>query len=110
MKLTSDQAAQLLGSPLTENEVIKRLMRDYPSHEQTMRSVLIRKISRFSRIQMFFCLSDEATAFNRMGFLRRIRPPTMHNGHLKRLENFGPFSKVRLSLNEGQVIAMIVEP
>lgn len=111
MKLTPDQAAQLLGSPLTENESDQTIERDYPYQDQTLTISFDKENQQILSFQMFFLpLVDEATAFTRMGVLRRDLPPTITTDVLKVWNTYGPFSKVRLSLNEGQVIAMIVEP
>ncbi|GAK58328.1 flp pilus assembly protein TadD [Candidatus Vecturithrix granuli] len=110
-RLNAEQIAQRLGTPLAENESEQTIDRDYTYQDQTLTISFDKEKHQILSFQMFFLpLVDETTAFARMGVLRRDLPPTIATDMLKVWNTYGPFSKVRLSLNEGQVIAMIVEP
>lgn len=110
-QLNVEQLAQRLGTPLSENESEQTIDHDYTYQNQTLTISFDKETRQILSFQMFFLpLVDEAAAFARMGVLRRDLPPTITTDILKVWNTYGPFSKVRLSLNEGQVIAMIVEP
>ena len=111
LRLNAEQAAQQLGKPLAENESDQTIDCDYTYQNQTLTISFDKEKHQILSFQMFFLpLVDETTAFARMGVLRRDLPPTITTDILKVWNAYGPFSKIRLSLNEGQVIAMIVEP
>ena len=109
--LTSEQIAARLGPPLSENEGELTIDRDYTYQGQTLTINFDKDRQSVVSFQMFFMpLVDEARAFELMGIQRLELAPTLDTDILRVWNTYGPFSKIRVSLNEGQVIAMIVEP
>jgi hypothetical protein len=53
---------------------------------------------------------DEADAFAHIGLIRHNISPTVASDVLKVWSPYDKFSKVRLSINETKVVAIIVEP
>ena len=111
LPLNAEQITQVLGPPLSEDEGDSTLDRDYTYQEHTLTIGFDKANHNIVSLQMFFLpLVDEATAFTRIGLLQRDLPPLISSDVLKVWSPYGNFSKVRLSLNEGKVIAIIVEP
>lgn len=111
MGLDPNSLAQLLGPPLTEYDGGQTLDREYDYQGRTL-TIHVDKVSRkIVSAQIFFLPPvDEATALKQIGAEQLDITPTIHSDMMKVWSPYGEFSKLRLSLSEGQVIAVIVEP
>ncbi len=102
---------QALGSPILESEGDVTFDRDYHYHNHTLTIRFDKSSGNVVSLQMFFLPPvDEAAALSRIGVIQRDTPPSISTNMLKVWSPYGRFSKVRLSVNEGEVIAIIVEP
>ena len=111
-KLDAEQISQLLGPPLMETEGEETLDRDYQYHGETLNISFDKDGQKVLSFQMFFLPPvDESLAFSQIGVQKQTDVvPTIDSEMLKVWGPYGQFSKLRLSLSEGRVIAVIVEP
>ena len=111
MSLDLNSLGQLLGPPVMEYDGEHTLDREYAYQGRTL-TIRVDKVSqKILSAQIFFLPPvDEATALAQIGAQQLDIVPTMHSDMLKVWSPYGEFSKLRLSLSEGQVIAVVVEP
>ena len=110
--LDAEQITQLLGPPLLETEEGVTLDRDYHYQGETLSISFDKESREVVSFQMFFLPPvNEAQALSQIGLPEDADAvPTINSDMLKVWGPYGQFSKLRLSLSEGQVIAIIVEP
>ncbi len=110
--LNAEQVSKLLGPPLMESEGATTFDRDYPFRGETLNISFDKKTRQSVSFQMFFLPPvDQNRAFAQIGLKEEAGAvPVIDNDMLKVWGSYGPFSKLRLSLSEGRVIAVIVEP
>lgn len=109
--LKSDRIEKLLGAPTNEVEGEETIDRDYNYRGNTLTISFDKKKKRVVSFQMFFMPPiEEAAALKNIGIIPRQISPTITSNLLKVWTPYDQFSKVRLSLNNGNVIAIIVEP
>jgi acetoacetate decarboxylase len=103
--------AEVLGPPDLEQESDQTIERDYAYHGQTLTLRFDKNTGDIVSAQMFFLPPvDEAAAFELIGLPRRNAAPTIDTDLLRVWTPYGNLAKVRLSLNNGQVMAIIIEP
>ncbi len=109
--LNADKLSQFLGQPLSETKEEDTLDREYNYQGNTLTISFDKKKKKIMSFQMFFVPPvDESMALSNIGIVPRKIEPTITSDLLKVWTPYDKFSKVRLSLNEGKVIAIIVEP
>jgi len=109
--LNEDKLSQFLGEPLSETKDDDTIDREYTYQGNTLTISFDKKKKKILSFQMFFVPPvNEATALSNIGIVPRQIEPTLASDILKVWSPYDKFSKVRLSLNEGNVIAIIVEP
>ena len=109
--LNADKLSQFLGQPLSETKEDDSIDREYNYQGNTLTISFDKKKKKILSFQMFFVPPvSEATALSSIGIIPRKLEPTIASGLMKVWAPYDKFSKVRLSLNEGNVIAIIVEP
>lgn len=109
--LEYEKIKQVLGIPISETEGEVIIEREYEYNGHTLTIGIDKTTHKIISFQMFFLPPvEEADAFARIGLIRQDIPPTVVSNVLKVWSPYGKFSKVRLSMNEAKVIAMIVEP
>lgn len=109
--LDADTLSQLLGKPLSETKEDDTIDREYNYQGNTLTISFDKKKKKIVSFQMFFVPPvSEATALANIGVVPRQLEPTLASDILKVWSPYDKFSKIRLSLNEGKVIAIIVEP
>ena len=111
MNLDDAKIAQLLGPPVSESKGEATIEREYNYNGNTLAIGFDQTQHKIISFQMFFLPPvDEVEAFARIGLIRRDLPPAVASNVLKVWKHYGKFSKVRLSINEHKVVAIIVEP
>ena len=111
MRLTPAEIEHALGAPLIESEGEQTSDRDYSYQGQTITISFDKASQKIVSLQMFFLPPvNAATALELSGLGQLDIPPTIDSDMLKVWSPYGNFSKVRFSLSEGQVIAVIIEP
>ena len=111
MTLDAKQITEIFGAPLIESDGDDTFDRDYTYRGHTLTIGFDKSTRKVVSFQMFFLPPiDEATAFERIGLPQQNIPPSISSDMLKVWNPYDTFSKVRLSLSEGQVMAIIVEP
>ncbi len=111
-KLDAGQIAQLLGPPLMETDGGETLEQDYSYQGETLIINFDKESRKIVSFQMFFLPPiDESRALSQIGIQEEVDAvPTIDSEMLKVWGPYGQFSKLRFSLSEGNVIAVIVEP
>ena len=111
VNLDAQSIGQLLGPPLSESKGETTVEREYAYNGNRLAIGFAQTSRQILSLQMFFLPPvTETEAFTRIGLLRRELPATVVGKVLKVWKPYGAFAKVRLSLNEGNVVAIIVEP
>ena len=109
--LNADKLSQFLGQPLSETKEDDSIDREYNYQGNTLTISFDKKKKKILSFQMFFVPPvTEATALSNIGIIPRKLEPTIASGLMKVWAPYDKFSKVRLSLSEGNVVAVIVEP
>lgn len=109
--LNADKLSQFLGQPLSETKEDDSIDREYNYQGNTLTISFDKKKKKILSFQMFFVPPvSEATALSSIGIIPRKLEPTIASGLMKVWAPYDKFSKVRLSLSEGNVVAIIVEP
>jgi len=108
---TPEALVQTLGTPVIESKGDQTVDRDYNYQGHTITITFDKAGQKIVSVQMFFLPPvDETTAREQIGLEQLDIAPTIDSGMLKVWSPYGNFSKVRFSLNEGQVIAVMIEP
>ncbi|GAK54058.1 hypothetical protein U14_05335 [Candidatus Moduliflexus flocculans] len=111
INLDADKLSQLLGKPLSETKEDDTIDREYNYQGNTLTISFDKKKKKIVSFQMFFVPPvSEATALANIGVIPRQIEPTLMSDILKVWSPYDTFSKVRLSLSDGNVIAIVVEP
>lgn len=106
-----DALEPVLGKPLAEHRGDTTVEHDYEYNGHQLTIGFDKTSGVILSLQMFFLPPvTEAKALARMGLTPRNLTPTVSTPSLKVWKPYGDFAKVRLSLNNGQVLAIIVEP
>ena len=109
--LNADKLSQFLGQPLSETKEDDSIDREYNYQGNTLTISFDKKKKKILSFQMFFVPPvTEATALSSIGIIPRKLEPTIASGLMKVWAPYDKFSKVRLSLSDGNVVAIIVEP
>ena len=102
---------QTLGPPIAEVDDDETLMQDYVYNGYTLTLHRDKQRLDIASLSMFFLPPvQESEAFTRMGLHWRDIPPDLQTQSVKVWTPYGPFAKVRISLNENDVIAITVRP
>ena len=97
--------------PIAEVDADKTLMQDYVYNGYTLTLHRDKQRLEIASLAMFFLPPvQEIEAFTSMGLHWRDIPPDLQTQSVKVWTPYGPFAKVRISLNENDVIAITVQP
>lgn len=109
--LEYEKIEHVLGTPISETEGETTIEMEYEYNGNILTIGIDKTSHNIISFQMFFLPPvDEADAFAHIGLIWRNIPPTVASNVLKVWSPYDKFSKVRLSINETKVVAIVVEP
>ncbi len=106
-----ERQAQLLGTPVSEAFTETTSTQDFQYNGQTLTITRDRQTQQILSCSMFFLPPvSEIEAFSHIGVYWRNLLPTLLTNAVKTWMPYGPFTKVRISLNQQDVLAIVVQP
>lgn len=108
---SQESQVQILGPPVSETLSDATLSQDFQYNGHTLTLTRDRQTQKILSCSMFFLPPvSEIEAFAHIGVHRRNLPPTLSTNAVKAWMPYGPFAKVRISLNAEDVLAIVVQP
>ena len=102
---------QLLGTPLSETITDTTIMQDFRYNGHTLTITRDRQTQQILSCAMFFLPPvSEVEAFAHIGLYWRNISPTLLTNAVKMWMPYGPLTKVRVSLDHENVLAIVVQP